>query len=1001
MAEKRKYIFYDSNLLSGSSDLFRNEMKSYLKINVSEDGETYGDGPVVATLETSEYAGRHELDNTTAIMYQYESPEVTVRTATDDTLFNSIQFCVSVRASNDESDYSDAPVPSYLKMSDNNQWKAYVIGGTYGNTSYPGIVSLETYDVNTLELGATYDLLYAKTLTADQYESYKTHEWSYSYNYYLHKYENYLNLRTGSMSFIPNIHLMGQTVLNSSCDTERLEEHFLRWTYIQTWEDVVGEIYDGGSTVAAATLSTRISDFNNGEKFVRPSLDFSDIEPTFDGTDTQYTHENVIAKKYLAYVDPSGESNNNGFVDNNFSNGKTESFVSLSMKNLIFNKYGIQKTFPAAHESVKRMPYSINLELPYYSTSDFSQAIVSSGFSDVILCEIAEQFVNNSEFVPVQQFAAAAEYDALDDVNPDTDPVETVTSLFPIGLKYIDVGEMLIHYSNEGTPRRSLGSLKNQFYIVGSQDDNDASKARRIREIAANSESANLHYYNKIAADAFIENLIDHAGRTGEGRAFWSKGLRSTSATRVEDAEDSRYNKIILNAIEPRPTSQEVIALRILKTDLETGETQNFIIQNQQVSNSDIGLPQFNSADDNWYYYDTQVVYGRSYKYDMFAYVFSMGFKYSYSDLAVSRTISEYDSTDAEQCIEFYDPYTEIAKASPIETQLMEELSAVPVGDGGSVNRQSLAAMTTTGYSTTAQEIITESASDLIYYADFLVTVTPTFKIFEVPFETKTITVLDHPPSKMEIRPYQVKNDTQTIGLMGKFEPHVPHKYPTVFEELELVDASRYLTSNNLLSEENIEKASVSKSRYVEVYRLNEKPTKMSDFKNNLVIKHDLVVDGYDRMPELHESVSVSSCIFHEERIATNHKFYYAIRYLNEHNVPGPWEDIQVIELIDDGGYKYISHDSIRIVDLNQPKQDSEPMIQYKKLFRLIPSSKQIKFNMSDVDYDDTAVNQIANIVVGHADDAIWGKAFKIRMTSKKTGKKIDLNVTYHLRNEI
>ena len=36
--------------------------------------------------------------------------------------------------------------------------------------------------------------------------------------------------------------------------------------------------------------------------------------------------------------------------------------------------------------------------------------------------------------------------------------------------------------------------------------------------------------------------------------------------------------------------------------------------------------------------------------------------------------------------------------------------------------------------------------------------------------------------------------------------------------------------------------------------------------------------------------------------------------------------------------------------------------------------------------------------IAGVANEQIWGKRFKFRITSKKTGKKIDLNIKYHLR---
>ena len=95
MADSITLTYYDSNLLSGSSDLFRNEMKSYLSIVPDEDGERYGDGGLIGTLAVNEYIGRYDAgDPATAIYYQYESPSETVRTATDDTLFNSIQYLI-------------------------------------------------------------------------------------------------------------------------------------------------------------------------------------------------------------------------------------------------------------------------------------------------------------------------------------------------------------------------------------------------------------------------------------------------------------------------------------------------------------------------------------------------------------------------------------------------------------------------------------------------------------------------------------------------------------------------------------------------------------------------------------------------------------------------------------------------------------------------------------------------------------------------------------------
>ena len=100
---------------------------------------------------------------------------------------------------------------------------------------------------------------------------------------------------------------------------------------------------------------------------------------------------------------------------------------------------------------------------------------------------------------------------------------------------------------------------------------------------------------------------------------------------------------------------------------------------------------------------------------------------------------------------------------------------------------------------------------------------------------------------------------------------------------------------------------------------------------------------------------------------------------------------------MDDGSYKYINIDTLSPNELSAPTM-TDPSLPFKKLIQLVPNSTQLLIDQSNVDYSNNAYEEFDNVVVGTAEHSIFDRRFKIRLTSKKTGEKIDLNVTYRLR---
>ena len=289
------------------------------------------------------------------------------------------------------------------------------------------------------------------------------------------------------------------------------------------------------------------------------------------------------------------------------------------------------------------------------------------------------------------------------------------------------------------------------------------------------------------------------------------------------------------------------------------------------------------------------------------------------------------------------------------------------------------------------------------YLADMHFDVQPTLKILQVPIISKSIKITDHPPVACDVVPYQRKDNSNIIGFYINEESFSEFKnvqfrdgnsklglYPTPMNNSELTEKQSYLSSNNIIENEIIKNKSVSPSTQVSVYRLNYRPTSLSDFDSNLVHTIDL---SYNT-----DITYTIPTTFYEEQIATNQKFYYLFKFVNRNEVSGYISPIIVAELVDDGGYKYALFDTLFENSLPQ-EPDVDKSKSFKKLMQIIPNLSHTELDFSNTDFDKEAYTQLQNVQVGTADTKIWDKKFKFRITSKKTGKKIDLNVTYKLRD--
>ena len=244
------------------------------------------------------------------------------------------------------------------------------------------------------------------------------------------------------------------------------------------------------------------------------------------------------------------------------------------------------------------------------------------------------------------------------------------------------------------------------------------------------------------------------------------------------------------------------------------------------------------------------------------------------------------------------------------------------------------------------------------FTATFNVRVHPSIQIIEDKlFETPEILVMDRPPVRPDINiiPYRAVNNRVKMLLTGNVDRS--REKPIIIlesdkEEFKKVEASQ------LSFDGKVEFASDDSVQTFQIFRILEKPTVYSDFSGALYKELD-------------------SFVF-EEKILPNTKYYYTFRAKDPHgHVSNPTE-VYEVELIDEkGAVKPI----IRLVSM-EPAENKTNIKECQKYIYVKPALKQLYFS-EDPEVDSIFSQQNKK------------KKYKMRITSKGSGKKIDINFSF------
>ena len=338
---------------------------------------------------------------------------------------------------------------------------------------------------------------------------------------------------------------------------------------------------------------------------------------------------------------------------------------------------------------------------------------------------------------------------------------------------------------------------------------------------------------------------------------------------------------------------------------------------------------------------DTQVKYGKKYRYEIFAYKYAIAYKYSYT--SIERELTEAQDSSL------------LPGDSPVYSGL---------GQGTLTSPYAEEEQPVTG------NVITEING-------FKVEIKPTAVIVQMLFGSIEEVVLDKPPMFPEVDIIPYKDNAKEISFF--FNPSAVKQkakdYSLTEDERRQYELIR--DSQNLSEEEMITFGSDDKIEKYYIYRTDKHPSSYEDFKNNL--------------RAVAETQTNAITTEYLETLTPNKKYYYMFRSVDIHDHVSPPTAVWEIELVHEDGTTFLLS---KVVDFKENKfQKQEKNL--RRYIHIKPSLIQSIINEERLQRQEGEdINDILDRVELGAEELeqkVWGKNFKMRIRSKSTNKFTDV----------
>ncbi len=274
----------------------------------------------------------------------------------------------------------------------------------------------------------------------------------------------------------------------------------------------------------------------------------------------------------------------------------------------------------------------------------------------------------------------------------------------------------------------------------------------------------------------------------------------------------------------------------------------------------------------------------------------------------------------------------------------------------------------------------------------------PTMKIVEVPMHTEQdVQISDFPPMPPLVNMYPLNGKKNSILMTLETQTGDRELVP---EPVEVADTTFFVSERFSQKREivypggeyvypTIRFRSDDDSSSYEIYRLvNTAPLNYKSFRGALY-------RTLNKMAPIPQTGL-------EDTIQVNTKYYYMFRSRDMHgNVsnPSPVYEVEMVQASEGVFYPIINVVSMEDLEKRAMSEKDASLSTSKKTLKktlqIFPAEQQIELNEDESGIVGETANTGLDPSLGVAEKRLWNKKFKFRLTSRHTGKSIDLNIDF------